>query len=85
MTLQWEPPKYANGVITQYSVHYKGIDVNDFGTDVSDKKMTGIIEGLSPNTLYAFELKAHTRRGPGPAVRLSVKTRKLLSICACLI
>ena len=23
-TLQWEPPKYHNGVITQYSIQYDG-------------------------------------------------------------
>ena len=82
MTLQWKPPKYPNGIITQYSIEYDGLDVDDFGSDVSDK-MTGIIEGLSPNTLYAFKLKAHTRVGPGPAVSLPVKTRKLLNNEAC--
>ena len=82
MTLQWKPPKYPNGVITRYSIEYDGLDVDNFVSDASDK-MIGIIEGLSPDTPYLFKLKAHTRVGPGPAVSLSVKTRKLLNNDAC--
>ena len=78
VTLQWKPPKYPNGVITRYAIEYDGLDVDNFCSDVSDK-MTGIIEGLSPNTLYVFKLKACTRVGPGPAVSLPVRTRKLLN------
>ena len=42
--------------------------------------MTGVIEGLSPDTEYILEMKAYTRLGPGPPVSLIVKTGKLLNI-----
>ena len=73
------PPKYPNGVITQYSIEYDGRVVEKFGGDVSDT-MKGVIEGLSSNNDYVFKLKAHTRVGSGPPVTLPVKTCKLLSI-----
>ena len=79
VTFQWMPPKYPNGIITRYSIYYDGIDIDQFGGDASDK-MTGIIEGLAPDTEYVFEMKAYTRVGPGPPVSLIVKTGKLLNI-----
>ena len=77
VTLQWIPPKYPNGVITKYSVHCNGIDIDEFG-NVSDK-MIGTIEGLSPDTEYVIKLKAYTRVGPGPPLYLAIKTRKLIN------
>ena len=79
VTLQWMPPEYPNGVITRYSIHYDRMDIDTFG-DYASAKMTGVIEGLSPDTEYVFELKAHTRVGSGPPVSLIVKTGKLLNI-----
>ena len=73
------PPKYPNGVITQYSIEYDGKVIDQFGGDVSDT-MNGVIEGLSPDTDYVIKLKAHTRLGSGPPVNLPVKTSKLLNI-----
>ena len=78
VALQWKPPKYPNGVITEYSIEYDEIIVNTFGGDVSDT-MNGVIEGLSPDTDYVFKLKAHTRVGPGLPFDLPVKTCKFLS------
>ena len=72
------PPKYPNGVITQYSIEYNGKIIDKFGGDVSDK-MTGTIEGLSPDTDYVFKMKAYTRVGPGPHFALPVRTCKLLN------
>ena len=37
-----------------------------------------IVEGLSPDTEYVLNLKAHTRVGQGPPASLSVKTGMLL-------
>ena len=73
------PPKYPNGVITQYSIEYDGKVFEKFGGDVSDT-MNGLIEGLLPDTDYVFKLRAHTRVGSGPLVNLNVKTCKLLNI-----
>ena len=78
VTLQWMPPKRINGVITQYSVHYDGKDIHNFGNNVSNKMM-GTVEGLSPDTEYLLELKAYTKVGPGYPTRLHVKTGKLLN------
>ena len=77
VTLQWMPPTYPNGIITHYSIHCDGMACGDFGNDVSDKMMS-VIEGLSPDTDYVFEMKAYTRVGSGPSVSIPVKTRKFL-------
>ena len=79
VTLQWKPPRYTNGVITRYSIHYNGIDIDRFGDATSDK-MTDVIEGLSPDTEYVLEMEAYTRVGAGLPVSLVVKTGKLLNI-----
>ena len=78
MTLQWKPPQTTNGVITHYSVQYGETVINRFGNNALDT-ITGKIEGLSPDTEYALQLKAHTRVGAGPPGCLTVKTRKLFS------
>ena len=75
VTLQWMPPKYPNGVITKYSVHYDGKYIEKFGNVPDD--LIDTIEGLSPNSVYILKMKAHTRVGPGPPVSLAIKTRKL--------
>ena len=77
VTLKWKPPKYTNGVITKYSIHYDGVDIDHFGV-VSDT-MIDTIEGLSPDNVYVLKMKAHTRVGPGPPVSFTVKTRKLIN------
>ena len=78
VTLQWMPPEYPNGVIIKYSIQFDGKNVDDFGGNVSDILM-GTVGGLSPDTVYIFEIKAHTRVGPGLPVSLPVKTCKLLN------
>ena len=78
VTLQWMPPKRLNGVITQYSVQYDGKDFHNFGNNVSNKMM-GTVEGLSPDTEYLLQLKAHTKAGEGYPASLYVKTGKLLN------
>ena len=77
VTLEWNPPKNSNGVITGYSIHYDGVDIDPFG-GVSDR-MTATIEGLSPDTVYVLKMKAYTRVGPGPPVSFTVKTHKLIN------
>ena len=77
VTLQWMPPETPNGVITHYSVQYGGRMIDEFGSKTLNRLM-GTVEGLSPNTLYVLQLKAHTRVGPGPPVSLSIKTGMLL-------
>ena len=77
--LQWMPPEFPNGVITQYSIRYNGMDIDNFGSnaDIPDT-MIGTVDGLSPNTMYVFEMKAYTMMGAGPPIYLAVKTRELI-------
>lgn len=66
--LEWEEPsrELRNGEITLYEIMFHKmddtIDVQDVNT--SDTDMT--IDGLEMNTDYVFQIKAYTRRGPGP-------------------
>ena len=77
VTLQWMPPQTTNGVIVQYSIQHGETVINNFGTN-SLNTMTGTIERLSPDTEYVLQLRAHTRVGPGPPGKMTIKTRKLL-------
>ena len=77
VTLQWMPPETPNGHVTHYSVQYGGRVIDYFGSNTLNG-LTGTVEGLSPNTEYVLELRAHTRVGPGPPASLNVKTGKLL-------
>ena len=79
VTLQWIRPEPHNGVITRYSIQYDGRVINNFGSK-SGNLMMGTMEGLSPNTEYVVQLKAHTRVGSGLSSNLAVKTCKLLYI-----
>ena len=72
------PPKTPNGVITQYSIQYGETVIDNFGNRTSNKLM-GTVEGLSPDTTYTLQLRAHTKVGPGPSSSLTVKTCKLFS------
>ena len=77
MTLKWTPPETPNGVITRYSIQYGETIIDNFGSKTSDKLM-GTVEGLSPDTSYKLQLRAHTKVGPGPPSFLSVKTSSKL-------
>ena len=66
-----------NGIITQYSVYFDETDIPDFGNNVLNMLM-GTVEGLSPDTVYMLQLRAHTRVGAGPPSNLTVVTCKLL-------
>ena len=77
VTLQWDPPETPNGIITQYSIHYGETVIDNFGNKASNKLM-GTVEGLSPNTTYVLQLRAHTRVGPGLPRSLTIKTCKFI-------
>ena len=83
VTLQWKPPQTTNGVITHYSVQYGETVIDNFGNNALDT-VTGKIEGLSPDTEYVLQLRAHTTVGAGPPGCLTVRTCKLLKlVCSC--
>ena len=73
MTLQWKPPETPNGVITQYSIQRNGTNI----VNISSSVLMDTIEGLSPDTVYVLQLRAHTVVGMGPSTSETVLTRKL--------
>ena len=76
VTLQWRPPITPNGVITHYSLQLNRTDIGNF----SSNELIYTIEGLSPDTVYVLQLRAHTVVGAGPPTSETVLTRKLLYI-----
>ena len=76
VTLQWEPPETPNGPITKYSIQYDESVVDNFGS-ITLNRLMGTVEGLSADTEYVLQLRAHTRVGPGPPASLTVKTSML--------
>ena len=75
VTLQWRPPEILNGVIAQYSILYDGININI--TEFDNNMLMYTVEGLSPDTVYVLQLRAHTGAGVGPFSRLTFLTCKL--------
>ena len=84
VTLQWKPPQTTNSVITHYSVQYGDTVIKKFGNDMSDITI-GSIGGLSPDTEYVLQLRAHTRVGAGPPANKTVRTCKLSKLVAILL
>ena len=78
VTLQWIPPETHNGIVTHYSIQYGESVIDNFGSK-SGNILMGTVEGLSPNTEYVLQLKAHTRVGAGLPSNLTVKTCKLMN------
>ena len=78
VTLQWMPPETPKGVIMQYSILYNGTKINNFGNNM----LMDTIEGLSPDTVYTLQLRAHTGAGAGagPPSNLTVVTCKLFML-----
>ena len=74
VTLQWRPPVTPNGIITQYSLQYN-ITIINFGNDM----LMGTIEGLSPDTVYTLQVRAHTSVGAGPPSIITVVTCEFLN------
>ena len=70
------PPKMPNGIITQYSILYGEVNKTNFG----DNMQRDTIEGLSSNTVYVLQLRAHTSVGAGPPSHLTILTCKLFML-----
>ena len=74
LTLQWMPPEVSNGVITQYSIQLNGTDISI----LSNNELMFTTEGLSPDTVYVLQVRAHTGAGAGPPSSITIVTCKLL-------
>ena len=81
VTLQWMPPNILNGTIRQYSIQFDGDVINNFGNNM----LMGTVEGLSPESVYTLQLRAHTGAGAGagPPSSIIVITCKLLNTITC--
>ena len=66
------PPQTPNGLITHYSIQLNGTDIGNF----SSNELMYTIEGLSPDTVYVLQLRAHTVVGAGPPINKSILTGK---------
>ena len=70
------PPEVPNGVITQYSIQLNGTDISS----LSSNELMCTIEGLSPDTVYVLQVRAHNEVGAGPSSSITVVTCKFLII-----
>ena len=79
ITLQWRSPEILNGTILQYSIQF------DDGTviNITGNMLMATVEGLSPETVYTLQLRAHTGAGAGPPSSIIVITCKLLKTITC--
>ena len=73
VTLQWRPPVTPNGIITQYSLQYNTTAV----ANTTNNVLMYTVSGLSPETVYVLQVRAHTSVGAGSPSSVTVITRKL--------
>ena len=76
MTIQWRPPEFPNGVVTHYSLQLNENDI----VNISSSVLMYTTGGLSPDTVYVLQLRAHTGAGAGPSSNRTIVTSKLLNI-----
>ena len=74
VTLQWRPPVTPNGIIIQYSLQYNTTAV----ANTTNNVLIYTVSGLSPDTVYTLQLRAHTSAGAGPPSIIIIITCKLL-------
>uniref|UniRef100_A0A914DW50 Neogenin n=1 Tax=Acrobeloides nanus TaxID=290746 RepID=A0A914DW50_9BILA len=70
ITLNWQPPKYANGDIQEYLVFYtenQNADEKEWLMDsVKGDRLSIVIKSLLPRTIYYFKVQARNIKGYGP-------------------
>uniref|UniRef100_A0A7E4V648 Neogenin-like protein n=1 Tax=Panagrellus redivivus TaxID=6233 RepID=A0A7E4V648_PANRE len=70
VTLHWQPPKYANGEVSDYSVlytHRPEQDDKEWLVDsVRGDQLSMTILNLIPQTVYYFKIQARNVKGIGP-------------------
>ncbi|XP_066568499.1 ephrin type-B receptor 5 [Amia ocellicauda] len=67
VTLSWPQPERPNGEIMEYQIRYydKSSD-EDSAVSVLSQTNMAIVGGLSPGSIYAFQIRARNARGYGP-------------------
>ena len=76
VTLQWRTPEFPNGVVTHYFLQLNESDI----VNISSNVLMYTKGGLSPDTVYVLQLRAHTGVGAGPPSGRTFVTSKLLNI-----
>ena len=76
VTIRWSPPNTPNGVISQYSIQCNETNI----TGLDRYVLMYTIKGLSPDTVYILQLRAHTSAGAGPPSNLTIVTCKLFML-----
>jgi len=66
--LQWDPPapRHRNGAVVLYEMMYRLKDnyIDDWTTNTSEPWI--VVDGLEPDQVYQFQIRAYTGRGSGP-------------------
>ncbi|XP_072896911.1 ephrin type-A receptor 4b isoform X2 [Hemitrygon akajei] len=66
ITLAWQGPDRANGVIVEYEIIYYEKNQRDQNYTVLKTKSNSMtVDGLKPGTTYVFRVRAHTSGGHG--------------------
>ncbi|XP_015429752.1 PREDICTED: proto-oncogene tyrosine-protein kinase ROS [Dufourea novaeangliae] len=64
---RWNQPEFTNGVITGYTVQcWNLVEVQLCDQSLIIDKLEHAVHDLLPNTTYYFQVRAHTKIGPGP-------------------
>ena len=67
VTVSWMPPNPPNGIISQYQIHYRSGDGDNFvQQNITNNVLIYTVTGLSINTKYEFQVRAFTIIGNGP-------------------
>ena len=71
VTLSWMSPVIPNGIITQYEIQYRRsndslFNISNISSTIMGDTLMGRVEGLTPITMYVFQLRAYTQVGAGP-------------------
>ena len=73
--LSWRPPKFPNGAINGYIIHYstdrRAQDRDWFVEAIMGSDTEATIRGLAPNTRYFFKMSARNGVGYGPVGSLT--------------
>ena len=84
MSVTWDPPPIydQNGVITNYTLTYRGVERDTLLFTEVIQVVDGIsyiepeLTGLEENTNYDVTLRANTIVGEGPDTQLTIKTNE---------
>ncbi|XP_060068958.1 papilin-like isoform X3 [Ylistrum balloti] len=74
VTLNWQPPEDTSGQIERYMLYYTTNSREDENAwnrqEMMGDQLTSTVNGLVPDTLYYFKIRASNREGMGPASKL---------------